>query len=351
MKRVRQIAALIFPLALVGCAADKQADLRGISTFYWKTSFALSNEERAWMDSLRCRRLYVKIADIAFDGAYESPQPSALLEIKDTTGIWKYAITPAVFLTNSVFLNLSPGRSEWLASAIAGLYANYAALYPRPEQTHALLLDCDWTEGSREIYFDFLKKLRSRLPPQVGIAVTLRLHQYKFPDRTGIPPADRALLMAYNTGNIGDWDTANSILSMAELDKYLYPAKPYPLPLDPALPLFAWSLVFRDGELWKILPALTDAELASDTTHFEPLQTRAACFRVRKGTFRDGHYLRAGDMIRFETVPPDLLQKALHALRAIPLPSDAELGLFHLNRSCIRRHSARSVLAKLNAPL
>lgn len=347
MRRVNLFLGSVLFAALMGCTSAGEPGQTRISTFYWKTNFALSEEERAWMDSLGCRRLYVKIADIVSDGAYDSPQPSALLEVSDTTGIWRYEITPAVFLTNAVFANLSAGRAEWLASAAAGLYANYAALYPRADQPHALLLDCDWTERTRVAYFDFLRHLRRRLPSETHIVATLRLHQYKFPERTGVPPADRVLLMAYNTGDIGDWDVENSILDLTELGKYLNPARPYPLPLDPALPLFAWSLAYRDGQLWKILPALSDEELAADTAHFEPLADRAGCFNVKKSTFRDGHYLREGDWIRFETISADLLQEAVRALSAIPLPPDAEWGLFHLNKACVRRHNARRILSDL----
>ena len=347
MKRVKWFLGSVLFAVLAGCSSSEESGLSRISTFYWKTNFALGEEERAWMDSLGCRRLYVKIADIVSDGAYDSPQPSALLEVSDTTGVWRYEITPAVFLTNAVFANLSAGRAEWLASAVAGLYANYAELYPRADHTHALLLDCDWTERTREAYFDFLRHLRRRLPSETRIVSTLRLHQYKFPERTGVPPADRALLMAYNTGDIDDWGVDNSILDLAELAKYLSPARRYPLPLDPALPLFAWSLVYRDGQFWKILPALSGEELAADTACFEPLADRAGCFNVKKSTFRDGHYLRRGDWVRFETVSADLLQKAAHALRAIPLPPDAEWGLFHLNRACIRRHDACRILSDL----
>jgi hypothetical protein len=61
--------------------------------------------------------------------------------------------------------------------------------------------------------------------------------------------------MLYNTGDIDTPDETNSIFKPEDAKKYLKGAPAsYPLPLDVALPAFSWTLVFRDGELWKILP-------------------------------------------------------------------------------------------------
>jgi hypothetical protein len=153
------------------------------------------------------------------------------------------------------------------------------------------------------------------LPPETRLSATIRLHQYKFPDRTGVPPADRGLLMFYNTGDIHDPDEPNSIFQPAAAEKYLHGAPPrYPLPLDVALPVFSWTLIYRDGDLWKIVPGV------------EPTQNSKL------------PYLRPDDLARFESVDTTLLRHAAALITEIHLAKDARVAFFHLDTSTARRY-------------
>src|SRR5690606_32452956 len=160
-----------------------------------------------------------------------------------------------------------------------------------------------------DAFFLFLKKIKERLPAGVRLSATIRLHQYKFPDKTGVPPVERGMLMFYNTGDIENPEAGNSIFQTDDARKYLVGApENYPLPLDLALPVFSWALVFRDGELWKIIPEMPDHELA-DTMRFEAIRNPQSVirnlpsiFRIRKGTFIAGHYLRPGDLLKVEAI-------------------------------------------------
>jgi hypothetical protein len=187
-------------------------------------------------------------------------------------------------------------------------------------------VDCDWTQGTREAFFRLLEKIRGHLPHGVLLSATIRLHQYKFPDQTGVPPTDRGMLMLYNTGDIDAPDETNSIFKPEDAKKYLKGAPAtYPLPLDVALPAFSWTLVFRDGELWKILPG-----------HDDHLPTGI----LERGTFQNGHYLRPGDFLRQEVVSPELLRESALLAAGASLADDATIAFFHLDNHTPRAFPA-----------
>jgi hypothetical protein len=158
-----------------------------------------------------------------------------------------------------------------------------------------------------------------------------------------VPPVERGMLMFYNTGDIENPEAGNSIFSIADAEKYLVGApKNYPLPLDLALPVFFWALVYRDGELWKIIPEMPENELA-DTVRFKNIHHSSPMFRgrlfiIRKGTFVAGHYLRPDDLLRVEAISPDLLREAAGLVAQADLANDATVAFFHLDTAIVRRY-------------
>ncbi|MBK9336897.1 MAG: hypothetical protein IPM98_10035 [Lewinellaceae bacterium] len=305
---------LAFLLLLCSCTAPPQPVQPAF--FHWQNRLDLSRPETALLNDLGCQTLYVKFLDIAKDpdGAI---RPYSLLAVGDTAGLADRVIIPCVFITNSVFQNISAEKSDWLAHKIATALADAGKQFPQPDFPE-IQFDCDWTGTTRAAFFSFLKKIRPLLPPETRLSATIRLHQYKFPDRTGVPPADRGLLMLYNTGDIHDPDEPNSIFQPAAAEKYLHGAPPrYPLPLDVALPVFSWTLVYRDGELWKIVPG----ENSKPKTQNSKLQ-----------------YLRPDDLVRVETVDTALLRQAAVLASEIRLARDARVAFFHLDTSTVRRY-------------
>jgi hypothetical protein len=146
------------------------------------------------------------------------------------------------------------------------------------------------------------------------------------------------MLMLYNTGEVDDEHETNSIFQPAAAQKYLTGApRRYPLPLDLALPLFAWGLVYREGQLWKIIPG-----------DFRPTTPEAFTptpdgYEVIQGTFQNGHYLRPADRVRIERMTPDLLRAAMALTSQIDLADDATLAFYHLD-SAARRDFPAEVL-------
>lgn len=93
-------------------------------------------------------------------------------------------------------------------------------------------------------YFLLLKELKNNL--NKNISSTIRLHQIKYFNKTGVPPVDYGVLMYYNMSSLGDFNTKNYILDNNEAKKYHYNFENYPLKLKLALPLYSQAVQFRD---------------------------------------------------------------------------------------------------------
>ncbi|MDO8365326.1 MAG: hypothetical protein Q7T20_00925, partial [Saprospiraceae bacterium] len=306
--------------------------------FYWETTLDITSAEIELLDSLACKKLYIKRLDIGRNAGSGEIEPYSLTEITDTIILSRFAVIPTVFITNEVFKNISEQKMEWLAIKIAETCAL--------PHLHGLLFDCDWTPSTRDAFFLFLKKIRGKLPPGTSLEATIRLHQYKFPQNTGVPPVDRGMLMFYNTGDVDEEGERNTIFHPDDALKYVEGApKNYPLPLDLALPLFSWGLVYREGELWKIVPGPLPLEEMRNSKKYEEQPATepysARLWEVKEGTFLGGHYLRLGDHLRVSAVSPELLFKSASIAQKLDLANDATLAFFHLGIARSEHFSAQ----------
>ncbi|MCB9305913.1 MAG: hypothetical protein H6565_04900 [Lewinellaceae bacterium] len=313
--------------------------------YYWQTTLDISRDTRRYLDSLGCRKLYVKLLDIGPDPAGAGIIPYSRLETADSIPLQSIALVPVFFIANEVFRDVSAAQIERLSEKVVQTLGTYPRLYGGAPFPAEVQFDCDWTPSTRAAFFDFLQKVDRRLPDSIVLSATIRLHQYKFSEQTGVPPVDRGMLMFYNTGDIEDPAYGNSIFTPADAEKYTSGTlHPYPLPLDLALPVFSWTLVYRDAELWKILPGMEDTEL-SDTTFFAPavsndLLQKASFSRsyVKKGTFRSGHYLRPGDLLRTEWISPATLLEAASLAAGASLSDATTVSFFHLEQTTPHRY-------------
>ena len=199
-------------------------------------------------------------------------------------------------------------------------------------------IDCDWTRRTKDAYFFFLDTLR--LQPFLKdkqLSVTIRLHQVKFLAGSGVPPADKGLLMCYNMGNLRKYGDHNSILNMDDLEAYTARDRisHYPLPLDLALPLFEWNVLFRRQAYAGLLRDLDATDLA-DGHIFR--RNGSQLYTIIKDTIVKGYPLRAGEEIRYETCPPALLKKAARYLSKQRQDYDPAVVLYHLDANTLQRY-------------
>ena len=149
----------------------------------------------------------------------------------------------------------------------------------------------------------------------------------------GIPPADKALLMCYNMGNLRNPNTVNSIIDPEEMSKYLSVNQAYPMPLDAALPLFSWYVWYRDRE-YKGLVYPTELE------HLSGLTRKDNRLYFTKDTLWNGRLFLNGDWLREEITSIKALHKAKHLINhQLGGQPINRLALFHLDSLILKKYA------------
>ncbi|HXC06479.1 MAG TPA: hypothetical protein VNZ86_17095, partial [Bacteroidia bacterium] len=239
-------------------------------------------------------------------------------------------LVPVVYITNEALIHLSdtavPLLSERLLNRMKHIFLTTGALKLKEVQ-----LDCDWTGETKDKYFSLIRALKEKVHARgITLSTTIRLHQIKYFARTGVPPADRGMLMFYNMGKVDDIHTANSIYDASTASRYLVNFTTYPLPLDIALPCFSWAVVFRESHI----AALLSNKAKTDLDQEEGLErTDATHYRV-KHEFKIGTVsLTPEETVRLEQVDPELCDKA--AQQIAPFLRDQELyvSVFQLKKN------------------
>ena len=313
------VRLLILCSLLYSCTNDTSTE--ELSFYYWKQNFQLSTTQQDLLSGQGVKRLFVKFMDVDLEGAHAVPVAPIHFADKSYAS---FELVPCVFITNRTFQSQQV-KPEKLARKVWEYLQEINSehqLSPKEYQ-----FDCDWTPSTQQAYFSFLLAIKE-LKGDAILNSTLRLHQYKYPDQTGIPPVDKVTLMYYNMGDIEDVEEVNSILNHEKGSAYLN-AKGYPLSLDVALPLFSWTLVYRLGHLEAII----------NGNHLDSLEQKSAIektgentFAVQQNLYFEGHYLNKGDQLRFESCSRADIRKAAEALSKIPNQSGTLL-FYHLDET------------------
>ena len=331
----RRLALLFLLAALAGCHRDVPAQA---GFYFWRTRFPPTARERAAFAALGVRTLRVRVFDVVRDSS--GVHPIGKLVVSATAaGIPE--VLPVVFLREQVF---RPGLgAEDLARRI--LSESDRICHDGGLRCRGMELDCDWNATSRPGFFRTASILADSLHARGGILhATLRLHQYRSPGTTGVPPADRLTLMAYNMGPTTADPERISILDLRSLERWLSGTRPYPKPLDVALPIWSWCLQVREGRPIDLLQAIEAKELAG-----LPQLRRAGdrLWQACEGFFLQGRWIRKGDRLKEETVSPQLLAREAELLAArLPADPAREIVYFDLSERNLERHD-ETELARL----
>ena len=141
--------------------------------------------------------------------------------------------------------------------------------------------------------------------------------------------------MFYNMGDLGDWQETNSILNLEKAATYLPEGLTYPLHLDLALPLFRWAVLFRNGQMIKLINEPEEA-LLNVTDKYRALTSNR--YEVIQSTYLDGYYLYEEDQLRIESISMEQLQAAVQLIQS-RFPQAAEsLIWYHLDSVVLERY-------------
>lgn len=285
------------------CACHRAEAPAKRAFYYWRTTFALSKAERSTLESQRVGRLYVRLFDVAWDRASNAPIPVGRMVFQDAlpAGL---EIVPVVYLASSVFEHDSDPSAlatrVWESALATGF------------SFREIQSDCDWSDATREAYFAFCRTLRALAKSHgATLSATIRLHQVKYSARTGIPPADRGMLMFYNMGSLSAEPARISIFNREDAARYTAEIDRYTLPLDAALPVFSWAIHGRGGQIVGLIDKTDSATL--DNT---PALSRIAVDRysATEAGFLRGSYLQKDDTLAVEAVTPALAKQAARLL-------------------------------------
>ena len=323
-----QASCFLLILTLSACHHPKTINT---SFYFWKTVFKTKKTESAWLQHFKVKSLYVRIMDI--DMVENRSEPTPILPILFKNKIPdSVKIIPVVFIVNDVLKSLTDTGISALANKILP-FVQAKVEQAGKSDFEELQIDCDWTASTREHFFYLLKQLKKHpMMRHKKLSVTLRLHQLKNQVKSGSPPADAAMLMCYNMGNLRAYGNQNSILEMSELKKYLNQnIGAYPMPLAIGLPLFNWAVAFRNKEYIGISKKIKFVDLI-DKNQFIFIGDNI----YKAATDLPDFGLNKADEIRWEAISMDDLQAVATYLSPLIKANTLTVIYFHLDENLLK---------------
>lgn len=238
MKLSTAVVCFLLSMGLaLSCSKPKPMSTTVRSVYYWSTTFNLDSVKTAFMRNYRISRMYIRYFDVVADQSGRAVPNATLKFATDVPqGI---DIVPTVFVMPEC---LRQDRSR-----LAALIVKRVVQMNETNDVYnvkEIQIDCDWTRSTRRLYAEFMQAMLSECHSRhLKLSSTIRLHQLAQTP----PPADRGVLMMYNTGDATDIRCHKPILDMHDAAPYLPRLKDYKLTLSTAYPIFTWRILFRGG--------------------------------------------------------------------------------------------------------
>lgn len=240
----RMVIAILGVISMmhVGCTQPIELPEEN-AVYYWRTDLRLDSTERTFLATYNIKKVYCRYFDVVINDTATGPMPNATIHFNDTLpdGI---ELIPTVYITENCMHQPHKGLAQKLVQRIKQMNETNDI-----KNVHEIQIDCDYTERSRQTYYEFLKEVRAAwLEPNNPdntsthiLSTTIRLHQLAME----APPADYGVLMLYNTGDPRKWTERNPILDICDVSPYLKRLDDYPLPLAAAYPVYSWLRVIQ----------------------------------------------------------------------------------------------------------
>ncbi len=299
-------------LLLFACNSEKEKNKTDVNFFYWKSS--IDNVTLKNLNNKCTGTKYIHIFDVVEDYVFGA-KPNYVTSFYEAIDSLKDYV-PVIYIDYNIFFKLDNEQVKYIAkNFISSVNRNinigqenyYYNRKKNLEPYTEILIDCDWTELSRDKFFLFMEMLK-KSNPDLTISVTLRLHQLADVDIMGVPPADKGVLMYYNMGDIKNIETKNSILDNKIGEAYFKRIdKNYPLKLDLALPTYSWTAVFSKKQFKGLIHNIT----ADNIGNYKSFQKeKDNWYRVVTSTYLFETDFYKDDMLRLEKVSIEDLEVA-----------------------------------------
>ena len=318
MKKIWLLMLLVS--LLVACSA--KTEKIGTAFYFWRTTFSLTETEQQYLKDLDVKKLYIRYFDVGLQNNEAVPVAAVVFNQKPTG----YNVVPVVYIKNEVFLQNDS------ADSLAVKVYNYIQQINKSADVsvNEIQFDCDWSLKSKQNYFQFIDQFKKLHP---NLSTTIRLHQIKYPKKTGIPSVKTGVLMYYNMGVINAGDD-NSIYSQKTAKNYINSLQNYNLPLNIALPVFSWGVHVRSNQVTNLLGGLRVNDLTGD--QFEKISENR--FKVLKDVVFKGRYLAKDDEIKIEAISANQLKEMIHDIKKNSKHKPNEIIFYDLNENNLKAY-------------
>ncbi|MXV39111.1 hypothetical protein GO491_10560 [Flavobacteriaceae bacterium Ap0902] len=311
MKKILFLILLTY--GMLSCQKQEQYK-HPYSFYYWKSVLDLTEKEKNVLAQSTGEDLYVRFFDVDKINRKFEPVASAIKKEGFDT---RKNIIPVIFITNRTFLNIEPEELTFLAKNINRVIESKVKSFGF-NPTDEIQIDCDWTAGTKKDYFKFLEILKEE--SRKTITSTLRLHQVKYKEKSGIPPVDKVYLMCYSTSSPLENSNKNSILDLGILQNYLAALEKYPIKnITVALPIYSWGIIENHLGKHKLINGLNVSDI--DCPNFKKINTFEA--EIMEDGFYFGFYLNKGFKIKIEQISEETLQESIdwleNKIQAFPI--------------------------------
>lgn len=305
---------------LVACST--KTEKINTAFYFWRTSFSLTETEEQYLKDLEVKKLYIRYFDVGLQNNEAVPVAPVVFNYKPAG----YNVVPVVYIKNEVFL-----QNDSADSLAVKVYNYIQQINKSADVTvNEIQFDCDWSLKSKQNYFQFIDQFKKLHP---NLSATIRLHQIKYPEKTGIPSVKTGLLMYYNMGVINAGDD-NSIYSQKTAKNYINSLQNYNLPLNIALPIFSWGVHVRSNQVTNLIGGLRVNDLAGN--QFEKISENR--FKVVKDVVFKGRYLAKDDEIKIEAVSAEQLKEMIHDIKKNSKHKPNEIIFYDLNENNLKAY-------------
>ena len=304
--------------------------------YYWKSTFQLSPAEQKYLGDLKVTKLYVKFFDVDLDPVSHAAMPIAKIRFASPHP-QAIALVPVVFIRNKVFFSMHPDEVARFADRV--LQEVKALAQKVNVSFQELQIDCDWSDRTHARYFAFLKHLGQKLKKEeLLLSATIRLHQVKYKEMTGVPPVDKGMLMYYNMGKINLQSGENSIFDAKIAAQYDAFCRSYPLPLDAVLPAFSWGIHYRGNQLLDLLES-SDYPIFVQGHHYKKLSQDV--YQVVVPHFYKGSYFMEGDEVKLEQITADGTIRAAKQMASKIKSPVGTIAFFHFDSLTMTKYETK----------
>jgi hypothetical protein len=329
---IKRLLALLVFILFLGCNRRDQVTR---SFYYWKQDFSISTAEEKVLTDLKINKLFVRFFDVQWIEEEEEAYPVSKINFTDKLKN-EMAIVPVIYIENAVLKNTDVNKTDTLADNI--VKSVHAILKSQKLNANEVQIDCDWTESTRDKYFQVLRSIKNKTRWKLG--ATIRLHQVKYKEKTGVPPIDYGLLMYYNMGQLNTNANTNSIYSAKTASLYKDYIYSYPLDLDVALGLFSWGVHSRNGKGVRLINNW-NKELIVDDHHFKV--TSANNYICIKDTVVNQSMIYVGDLIKIEETSSEELLNIASELNEEIKNDSISVIFYHLDDFILKNYETKKL--------